>query len=89
MNSRKGLEMLVLAMTLAVRAIGGFVGFGGLLLGSRHSQYALFLVSLLLAISAGISLKDSYSPVGEKWRIPIVVVLIFLVLFMAGRRVIT
>lgn len=77
-------NVVVQVSLLLLRLCGGVVGFAGCLLGLRHSHFGLLVISLILTAAAGVSLKDSLPPVGERWRIPIVFVLTIVVILMLG-----
>lgn len=78
----------VVVLIFVLRAIGGIVGFGACLYGLGHAHYALLAAGLALTTAAGISLKGyPFSAVAEKWRIPIVMTLIVVVMMMLPGRV--
>lgn len=72
-------KRLLAGALLLLRIICGFVGFSSGMIGYRDSRCALLIVSLFLIASAAVSLQIPNLPIGEKHRIPVMLVLLVLV----------
>lgn len=78
-NTHKLKRQLITGTLLLLRLVCVVVGFSSGMIAYRDSRYGLLIISLFLAASAAVSLQIPNLSVGEKWRIPVILVLLILV----------